>query len=204
MLFSFVFSPVCALLLYLFQIFDWVQYMSLSGQLPSIDVNAVDEYNAQSHPKEAKSSNLRYQLTTQEVQDLNAHCGNALPLDHALCCIQFFSIEKKVHGKSYVWKAQNVDSSLTKHVSSVVQVHNGRTKHVGRVIHFLALQGFGINGEFATIEIFDVFGHDPDSCLHFVNTSSSNVTTVPFEFLSVPLVTALDDDEPFVWWLLNI
>ena len=146
---------------------------------------------------------MNYQLTSQETRDFNVYCSAVLPLDHGKC-LQFFSVERKVHGKSHVWKAQKLDSSDSKHISSVVQVDFGNNKHVGRVIHFLALPVSGINMEFATIEIFTVFGQDPDSCLYFVNTSSFNVATVPFEFLLVPLVTALDDDNAFILWILNI
>ena len=49
--------------------------------------------------------------------------------------------------------------------------------HLGLKLLFLSL--------FPTIEIFTVFEQDPDSCLYFVNTLSFNVTTVPFEFISL-------------------
>lgn len=58
--------------------------------------------------------------------------------------------------------------------------------------------------EFAITEIFSDFEQDPDSFLYFVNTLPSHVTTVPFEFLSVPLVTAADDDSASILWLLNM
>ena len=140
---------------------------------------------------------------SQQVKDLNAHGGNTLALDHTLCCIHFFSTEKKVHGKFHVWRAQNVDSSVTKHVSSVVQVHNERSKHVGRAIHFSALQFFGTNREFATIEIWCWTQSRQllAFCQHLI-TQCNNCYTfwIP---LCPFLVTALDG-EPFVWRLLNI
>lgn len=177
--------------------------MSLSGCLPSFDVDVVAECEAPTCKVTNSSSFMNYQLTTQEIRDLNGYYGDVLTLDHA-SCLQVFSVERKVHGKSHVWKAQKLDSSDSKHISSVVQVDFGNTKHVGRVIHFLALPVSGINKEFATIEIFTVFEQDPDSCLYFVNTLSFNVTTVPFEFISVPLVTAIDNDTEFNLWILNI
>lgn len=95
-------------------------------------------------------------------------------------------------------------SSDSKHISSVVQVDFGNTKNVGRLIHFLALSVLGINKEFATFEIFTVLEQDPDSCLYLANTLSFNETTVPFEFISVPLVTAIGDANEFNLWILNI
>lgn len=97
-----------------------------------------------------------------------------------------------------------MDSSDNKHVSSVVLVNYGNTKRVGRVVHFLSLPVSGINREFATAEIFSDFEQYPESCLYFVDTLSSHVTTLPFEFLSVPLVTAADDDRASILWLLNM
>ena len=179
-----------------FQVFDWVHYMVLSGNLPSFDVDSVVE-------NETAKPATNYQLTTQDIRDLNVYCDNVLPL-HPTNCNQFFSIERKVHGKSHVWRAQKLDSSDDKHVSSVVLVNYGNAKHVGRVLHFLSLPVSGINREFATTEIFSDFEQDPESCLYFVNTLSSHVTTLPFEFLSVPLVTAADDDSASILWLLNM
>ena len=150
------------LTLILFQVFDWVHYMVLSGNLPSFDVDSVVE-------NETAKPATNYQLTTQDIRDLNVYCDNVLPL-HPTNCSQFFSIERKVHGKSHVWRAQKLDSSDNKHVSSVVLVNYGNAKHVGRVVHFLSLPVSGINREFATTEIFSDFEQNPESCLYFVNT----------------------------------
>ena len=170
--------------------------MVLSGNLPSFDVESVVE-------NETAKPATNYLLTTQDIRDLNVYCDNVLPL-HPTNCNQFFSIERKVHGKSHVWRAQKLDSSDNKHVSSVVLVNYGNTKRVGRVVHFLSLPVSGINREFATAEIFSDFEQDAERCLYFVDTLSSHVTTLPFEFLSVPLVTAADDDRASILWLLNM
>ncbi|XP_015765420.1 PREDICTED: uncharacterized protein LOC107344281 [Acropora digitifera] len=104
-----------------YRVFDWVHYMVLSGNLPSFDVKSVVE-------NETAKPATNYLLTTQDVRDLNVYCDNMLPL-HPTNCNQFFSIERKVHGKSHVWRAQKLDSSGNKHVSSVVLVNYGNTKH---------------------------------------------------------------------------
>ena len=177
--------------------------MSLSGCLPSFDVDDVEKTEESLPPKVTKPCN--YQVTAQEIRDLNTFCSNALilPLD-CTGCIQFFSRESKVNGKSHVWKAQNMDSPSSKKVSSVVQVTLGSTKHVGRVVHFLAIPVQGNHREFATIQIYNAIEQDSDSGLYFVNTMAFNVTTIPLEFLSVPLVTAIDEENASVLWLLNI
>ena len=102
--------------------------MSLSGCLPSFDVDVVQECEAPTCKVTNSSSFMNYQLTTQEIRDLNGYYGDVLTLDHAIC-LQLFSIERKVHGKSHVWKAQKLDSSDSTHISSVVQVDFGNTKH---------------------------------------------------------------------------
>ena len=124
---------------------------------------------------------------SQQVKDLDAHGKNAFAFDHTLCCIQFFSTEKKVHGKFHVWRAQNVDSSVTsmfslwsRFIMKEVNMLEGR--YIFQPFNFLES-----TGSLPPPLRFDVRHNPADSYLHFANTSLPNVTTViPFEFLSVP------------------
>ena len=174
--------------------------MTLSGrQLVSFDVGAGEEFEVPLTAK--KPSTQNYQLTTQEIKDLEIYCDKTLAVSS---CIQLCSIERKLDGKTHVWKSQMLDSAQNNRVSSVVQVCLKDTKSIGRIVHFLNLQELQKNREFATVQIFKQCQKDPDSCLYYVDTSSFNVRTVPFECLSCPLVTAPNDEEGSFLWLLNI
>lgn len=74
--------------------------MSLSGCLPSFNVDVVVECEAPICKITNSSSFMNYQLTTQEIRELNVYYAGVLPLDHA-SCLQLFSIERKVHGQCH-------------------------------------------------------------------------------------------------------
>ena len=94
------------------QLFDWVQFMKLSGHLSLLDVG--NEQNT----KETPSS--QYHLTKQEMEAL-VGCGALSSVaDRKHNVKQTFSTEKQLHGKTSVLKSSSLDSGAV--VSSVVKI----------------------------------------------------------------------------------
>ena len=122
--------------------------------------------------KTGKPGTENYQPTTQEIKDLEVYCVKTL--SSASSCMQLFSIEKKLVGKTHVWKSHTLDSPENNCVSSVVQVNSSENKCVGRIVHFLILKDPELEGsrEFVTVQIFKQCQRDPYSCLYFADKSS--------------------------------
>lgn len=180
------------------QLFDWVQYMKHSGRLLNVNVDTGENTSLK------EKSPKQYQLTKQEREDLV--CCGAFSLDEesTLDVKQSFSMEKQLHGKKCVWKSFTLDDGVV--VSSVVNITCRSSTQIGRISHFLTLhdQISGKESDFATVKLFKSCKQDPESLLHYTDITSFDIRTVALHCLSCPLVTAADDQNESLLWLLNI
>lgn len=184
--------------IYFYQLFDWVQFMKLSGCLLPLDVDT------ENNNKETPSN--QYQLTKQETEDLVGCGAFSLATDREQDVKRTFSMEKQLHGKTSVLKSFTLDSGAV--VSSVVNIScadQGKAQ-IGRIIHFLTMhdQLSGKETEFVTINLYTSCKQDLESLLYYVDTTLFEMKTVAFNCLSFPLVTAVDDENKSLLWILNI
>ena len=117
--------------IYFYQLFDWVQFMKLSGRLLPLDVDT------ENNNKETPSN--QYQLTKQETEDLVGCGAFSLATDREQDVKRTFSMEKQLHGKTSVLKSFTLDSGAV--VSSVVNIScaDQDKAQIGRIIHFLTM-----------------------------------------------------------------
>lgn len=184
--------------IYFYQLFDWVQFMKLSGRLLPLDVDT------ENNNKETPSN--QYQLTKQETEDLVGCGAFSLATDREQDVKRTFSMEKQLHGKTSVLKSFTLDSGAV--VSSVVNIScaDQDKAQIGRIIHFLTMhdQLSGKETEFVTIKLYTSCKQDLESLLYYVDTTLFEMKTVVFNCLSFPLVTAVDDENESLLWILNI
>ena len=179
-----------------YSVIDWVQYMKHSGHLLDVNVDIGENTGLK------ENSPKQYQLTKQEREDLVSCGAFSLDEESTLDVKQSFSMEKQLHGKKCVWKSFTLDDGVV--VSSVVNITSGGSTQIGS--HFLTLhdQIPSKESDFATVELFKSCKQDPESLLHYTDITSFDIRTVALHCLSCPLVTAADDQNESLLWLLNI
>ena len=156
----------------------------------------------QQNTKETPSS--QYHLTKQEMEALIGCCALSSVVDRKHNVKQTFSTEKQLHGKTSVLKSSSLDSGAV--VSSVMNIICGDNKtQIGRRSHFLKLhdQLSGKESEFVTVKLYKSCQQDVESLLYYVDTKLFDMKTVSLNCLSLPLVTAVDDGNESLLWILN-
>lgn len=178
----------------LFQIFDWVQFMRLSGQLQLLNTGNSGEGNSE-HLTCMK--NDVYQLSQQERETVQQLTASKLPSN--MTAKRYFSLrcECQRTGKEILYKAEELSFS-----DSVVILNTNRhLPKVGVVKHFISLVGLDTSC-FITLKVFRTTQFDKDSGLLFVSTSNFDEQTVYPRNISGPCVTAVDS-QPNILWVIN-
>lgn len=146
-----------------------------------------------------------YQLSVAEL----VFCKEESRLHFDESCVQnvrrSFSSERKnkTTGKLDEWKGHTANTGGT--VSSVVVIKSGPcVTSIGQIKHFVSLQHQTETIEFVNIDLYaNSLRSDNDSGLLYIDTRELEEKVFHLDNISKPMVTALDDENSHVMWVLN-
>lgn len=166
--------------------------MNLSRRLLPFDVDT----------QKNKTPSNDYQLTKQEMENLVGLCSFSVDSKQDVRKTVFK--EKQLHGKKSMLKSFTMDSGNV--VSSVVKISCEDKTQIGRIRHFLTVhdQLSKKESDFVTVKLYRSCKQDLESLLCCVDTTVFVMKTVVLNSLSFPLVTAVDDENESLLWVLNI
>lgn len=181
--------------------------MRYSGRV-SVDANKqphilVNEEVGSDNKQRQKGN--EYQLSPAEL----AFCKEECRLHFDESCMQnirrSFSSERKnkTTGKLDEWKGHTANTGGT--VSSIVVIKSGPcVTRIGQIKHFVSFQHQNETIEFVNIDLYaNSLRSDKDSGLLYIDTRDLEEKVFHLDNISKPMVTALDDENSFVMWLLN-
>ena len=148
-----------------------------------------------------------YDLTPEERSQLSklAGDGGALLSENMMTTKRFFTraSRNKRTGKLEVWRGESVETAKT--VSSIVKILSGPcVNSVGQARHFLSCKVADKTHELVSINLFLSSVHcDADSGLSWIDTTNKENKVILAENISRPIVTAIDESNGSILWLLN-
>ena len=182
--------------------------MRYSGRV-SVDVDKqphilVNEEVGSDNKQRQKGN--EYQLSVAEL----AFCKEEISgLHFDESCVQnitrSFSSERKnkTTGKLDEWKGHTANTGGT--VSSIVVIKSGPcVTRIGQIKHFVSFQHQTEAIEFVTIDLYaNSLRSENNSGLLYIDTRELEEKVFHLDNISKPMVTALDDENSHVMWLLN-
>ena len=184
---------------------DTQQYILIDEEVSAND-------NKHQPPRRTVHRGDGYKLSSSEltfcVEEFGVSFDRSNTSDDVWLIKRAFTLERrnKSTGKLEVWKSHATNTGAT--VSSVVRIKSG-PKYVGRIgqiRHFISLQNRAerTSFEFVTIDLYvSSLETDNDSGLLHIDTINLEEKAFPLGHISKAIVTAVDDENPNVMWLLN-
>ena len=187
-----------------YRLSEWANCMQLSEQLP---------YGATDQPTQAvqdpiKYSSEQFNLTQDQltqIQIIYAECNTSR--DSLDLPISAYRLKSKQYltetGRKVTISSADTDTEASYVSNSYVSSDIEGEILVGRILTLFVHTHNSLPTEFAYVSWFDGPYLDNSCNLHYVYCTSCKETVVLLSSLSLPYVTAFDEQEPEKLWLLN-